>query len=59
MTHSPLCCCRVGDCIGPWSSAGRRRDEPETGRHSMAWNKPIVTEVCMAMEINGYMPVEF
>ncbi|WP_425354590.1 pyrroloquinoline quinone precursor peptide PqqA [Jiella sonneratiae] len=25
----------------------------------MAWNKPIVTEVCMAMEINGYMPVEF
>ncbi|TFF23354.1 pyrroloquinoline quinone precursor peptide PqqA [Jiella endophytica] len=25
----------------------------------MAWNKPIMTEVCMAMEINGYMPVEF
>ncbi|MAU98045.1 MAG: pyrroloquinoline quinone precursor peptide PqqA [Fulvimarina sp.] len=25
----------------------------------MAWNKPIVTEICMAMEINGYMPVEF
>ncbi|MCB8838823.1 pyrroloquinoline quinone precursor peptide PqqA [Jiella sp. LLJ827] len=25
----------------------------------MAWNKPVVTEVCVAMEINGYMPVEF
>ncbi|NDW04428.1 pyrroloquinoline quinone precursor peptide PqqA [Jiella pelagia] len=25
----------------------------------MAWNKPVVTEICMAMEINGYMPVEF
>ncbi|MEX6508732.1 pyrroloquinoline quinone precursor peptide PqqA [Jiella sp. M17.18] len=25
----------------------------------MAWNKPVITEVCVAMEINGYMPVEF
>ncbi|WP_081448332.1 pyrroloquinoline quinone precursor peptide PqqA [Fulvimarina pelagi] len=29
------------------------------GRHSMAWNKPVITEVCVAMEINGYMPIEF
>ncbi|HDZ71928.1 MAG TPA: pyrroloquinoline quinone precursor peptide PqqA [Aurantimonas coralicida] len=25
----------------------------------MAWNKPVLTEVCLAMEINGYMPIEF
>ncbi|WP_372338802.1 pyrroloquinoline quinone precursor peptide PqqA [Mangrovibrevibacter kandeliae] len=25
----------------------------------MAWKKPAVTEVCVAMEINGYMPIEF
>ncbi|MAP17452.1 MAG: pyrroloquinoline quinone precursor peptide PqqA [Aurantimonas sp.] len=26
---------------------------------TMAWNKPVITEVCVAMEINGYMPIEF
>ncbi|WP_199520178.1 pyrroloquinoline quinone precursor peptide PqqA [Fulvimarina endophytica] len=26
---------------------------------NMAWNKPVITEVCVAMEINGYMPIEF
>ena len=31
----------------------------EHGRDTMAWNKPVVTEVCVAMEINGYMPIEF
>ncbi|QOG08618.1 pyrroloquinoline quinone precursor peptide PqqA [Aureimonas altamirensis] len=25
----------------------------------MAWNKPAIVEVCVAMEINGYMPIEF
>ncbi|MBB4004965.1 MAG: pyrroloquinoline quinone precursor peptide PqqA [Aurantimonas endophytica] len=29
------------------------------GRENMAWNKPVITEVCVAMEINGYMPIEF
>lgn len=29
------------------------------GRDTMAWNKPVITEVCVAMEINGYMPIEF
>lgn len=29
------------------------------GRDKMAWNKPVITEVCVAMEINGYMPIEF
>ncbi|WP_102959221.1 pyrroloquinoline quinone precursor peptide PqqA [Mangrovicella endophytica] len=25
----------------------------------MAWTKPVISEVCVAMEINGYMPIEF
>ncbi|WP_156381978.1 pyrroloquinoline quinone precursor peptide PqqA [Aureimonas glaciei] len=25
----------------------------------MAWKKPVLVEVCVAMEINGYMPIEF
>ena len=36
-----------------------RQRERNLGDHIMAWNKPVVTEICMAMEINGYMPVEF
>ncbi|MGI4944702.1 MAG: pyrroloquinoline quinone precursor peptide PqqA [Janthinobacterium lividum] len=25
----------------------------------MAWTVPTITEVCVALEINGYMPSEF
>jgi coenzyme PQQ precursor peptide PqqA len=25
----------------------------------MAWNTPILTEICIGLEINGYMPAEF
>ncbi|MBC8130339.1 MAG: pyrroloquinoline quinone precursor peptide PqqA [Rhizobiaceae bacterium] len=25
----------------------------------MAWKTPVLVEVCVAMEINGYMPIEF
>ncbi|MBO0664202.1 pyrroloquinoline quinone precursor peptide PqqA [Jiella flava] len=39
--------------------AAKQANDKQIGRETMAWNKPIVTEICMAMEINGYMPVEF
>ncbi|MGI3778640.1 MAG: pyrroloquinoline quinone precursor peptide PqqA [Janthinobacterium lividum] len=26
---------------------------------TMAWTVPTITEVCVALEINGYMPSEF
>jgi coenzyme PQQ precursor peptide PqqA len=29
------------------------------GDRPMAWKKPVLVEVCVAMEINGYMPIEF
>jgi coenzyme PQQ precursor peptide PqqA len=25
----------------------------------MAWNTPILTEICIGLEINGYLPAEF
>jgi len=26
---------------------------------SMAWNTPTLTEICIGLEINGYLPAEF
>jgi len=26
---------------------------------TMAWTRPTISEVCVALEINGYMPSEF
>jgi len=45
----------------PWASEPDRPNgrSKHFGRNAMAWNKPVITEVCVAMEINGYMPVEF
>jgi len=25
----------------------------------MAWNTPVIEEICIGMEINGYFPAEF
>jgi coenzyme PQQ precursor peptide PqqA len=25
----------------------------------MAWNTPTLTEICIGLEINGYLPAEF
>jgi len=25
----------------------------------MAWTTPILTEICIGLEINGYLPAEF
>jgi len=25
----------------------------------MAWNTPILVEICVGLEINGYLPAEF
>ncbi|WP_082529277.1 pyrroloquinoline quinone precursor peptide PqqA [Aurantimonas sp. Leaf443] len=42
-----------------YRSAGIAGADLPFGRRAMAWKKPVVTEVCVAMEINGYMPIEF
>ena len=28
-------------------------------RNTMAWTTPILVEICIGLEINGYLPAEF
>jgi coenzyme PQQ precursor peptide PqqA len=30
----------------------------EKGRDSMAWTTPTLIEICIGLEINGYLPAE-
>ena len=32
--------------------------KPTIGGFVMSWNKPVVTEVCIGLEINDYFPAE-
>jgi coenzyme PQQ precursor peptide PqqA len=37
---------------------------PQTARHNeeetiMAWTTPTLVEICIGLEINGYLPAEF
>jgi len=27
--------------------------------HAMVWTTPILVEICIGLEINGYLPAEF
>jgi coenzyme PQQ precursor peptide PqqA len=27
--------------------------------HAMAWTTPVLVEICVGLEINGYLPPEF
>jgi coenzyme PQQ precursor peptide PqqA len=29
------------------------------GAHIMAWTTPVLVEICVGLEINGYLPPEF
>jgi coenzyme PQQ precursor peptide PqqA len=35
-----------------------RPGEPEL-ENIMAWNTPTLVEICIGLEINGYLPAEF
>jgi len=54
---------KVFNIVIQWAPITRRNAgilrASENGRNIMAWNKPAIVEVCVAMEINGYMPIEF
>jgi coenzyme PQQ precursor peptide PqqA len=30
-----------------------------TGGNTMAWTTPTLIEICIGLEINGYLPAEF
>jgi coenzyme PQQ precursor peptide PqqA len=29
------------------------------GKNTMAWTTPTLVEICIGLEINGYLPAEF
>ena len=35
------------------------RDGPENKETTMAWTTPTLVEICIGLEINGYLPAEF
>ena len=42
-----ISCCAAGS-----------EDRPEKGT-TMAWTTPTLVEICIGLEINGYLPAEF
>jgi coenzyme PQQ precursor peptide PqqA len=41
------------------SVAVRRYDSGKTEDKPMAWTTPVLVEICIGLEINGYLPAEF
>jgi coenzyme PQQ precursor peptide PqqA len=33
--------------------------KPQTEEETMTWTTPTLTEICIGLEINGYLPAEF
>ena len=38
--------------------AVRRYDSRKTEEKPMAWSTPVLVEICIGLEINGYLPAE-
>jgi PqqA family len=38
---------------------GRRWRPPESEQTIMTWATPVLVELCIGLEINGYLPAEF
>jgi coenzyme PQQ precursor peptide PqqA len=63
LCYQPAFYSRASGC-----SAGLRRyplrtniaaDNQTLGKPAMAWTTPILVEICIGLEINGYLPAEF
>jgi coenzyme PQQ precursor peptide PqqA len=37
----------------------RRADASASKENTMAWTTPALVEICIGLEINGYLPAEF
>jgi coenzyme PQQ precursor peptide PqqA len=42
-----------------WFLGLYRRGERRKGLLTMAWTTPTLVEICIGLEINGYLPPEF
>jgi coenzyme PQQ precursor peptide PqqA len=45
--------------IGLDRKASHRRPQWARKEESMAWTTPTLVEICIGLEINGYLPAEF
>jgi coenzyme PQQ precursor peptide PqqA len=50
------CLRRARCCIFRTTAARDGRHKKET---TMAWTTPTLVEICIGLEINGYLPAEF
>jgi coenzyme PQQ precursor peptide PqqA len=39
--------------------APKGRTRPTFKENTMAWTTPTLVEICIGLEINGYLPAEF
>jgi coenzyme PQQ precursor peptide PqqA len=39
--------------------APKGRTRPKFKEKTMAWTTPTLVEICIGLEINGYLPAEF
>jgi coenzyme PQQ precursor peptide PqqA len=52
----------VRDCANRRAALNSLKVEPATlqqRRHAMPWTTPTLVEICIGLEINGYLPAEF
>jgi coenzyme PQQ precursor peptide PqqA len=52
-------CCVVVEAALPFSIQRHWRLRPKTREIVMAWTTPTLIEICIGLEINGYLPAEF
>jgi coenzyme PQQ precursor peptide PqqA len=50
-------CARRRAKLGCIACAGRGRTRSK--EETMAWTTPTLVEICIGLEINGYLPAEF
>jgi coenzyme PQQ precursor peptide PqqA len=55
LLNEPCCCARTGQDKFPLRKGGRAHSK----EIAMVWTTPILVEICIGLEINGYLPAEF
>jgi coenzyme PQQ precursor peptide PqqA len=48
-----------GHCIEPVADYTFRYQQLNLRGSAMAWTTPTLVEICIGLEINGYLPAEF
>jgi coenzyme PQQ precursor peptide PqqA len=59
MIHIGPCLIYKISTVGLHRPASHRRPLWARKEESMAWTTPTLVEICIGLEINGYLPAEF